>query len=39
MLWTVPTEKLAVVVLSARDDRKVDGVAEKVADALLAGKK
>ena len=34
MLWTVPGEKLAVVVLSARDEARVDGLPEKIAASL-----
>lgn len=38
MLWTVPANKLAVVVLSARDEAKVDGLATAVANTLLTNK-
>ena len=34
MIWTVPADKLAVVVLSARDEARVDGLAAAIADAL-----
>ena len=38
MLWTVPERKLAVVVLSARKDGRVDKVAADIAVALTADK-